>query len=137
MAAKKTTEVKKEIEATELRAKNAVKAAAAKAKAAEKKAEKAVKTTAAKTKAAAKKTAEDTKAAAKKTATKIEEKKAATGKAKAKKTEFVIQSPMGGEITTDEIMKKVPKDAEYIYVRVDQNKIWWTRGEESGSVDIW
>ena len=122
MAAKKTIEVKKEIEATELKAKNAVKAAAAKAKAAEQKAEKAVKTTAAKTKAAAKKTA-----------TKIEEK----GKAKAKKTEFVIQSPMGGEITTDEIMKKVPKDAEYIYVRVDQNKIWWTRGEESGSVDIW
>ena len=100
MAAKKTNEVKKEIEATELKAKNAVKAAAAK------------------TKAAAKKTAEDTRAAVKKTAT-------------------VIQSPMGGEITTDEIMKKVPKDADYIYVRVDQNKIWWTRGEESGSVDIW
>ena len=64
-------------------------------------------------------------------------KKAAASKAKAKKAEFVIQSPMGGEITTDEIMKKVPKDADYIYVRVDQNKIWWTRGEESGSVDIW
>ena len=119
MAAKKTNEVKKEIEATELKAKNAVKAAAAK------------------TRAAAKKTAEDTRAAVKKTATKIEEKKAAAGKARAKKTEFVIQSPMGGEITTDEIMKKVPKDVEYIYVRVDQNKIWWTRGEESGSVDIW
>ena len=45
MAAKKTNEVKKEIEATELKAKNAVKAAAAK------------------TKAAAKKTAEDTRVA--------------------------------------------------------------------------
>ena len=64
MAAKKTNEVKKEIEATELKAKNAVKAAAAK------------------TKAAAKKTAEDTRAAVKKTATKIEEKKAAEASCK-------------------------------------------------------
>ena len=28
-------------------------------------------------------------------------------------------------------------DAETVFVRVDQNKLWWIKGEETGSVDIW
>ena len=48
----------------------------------------------------------------------------------------VIQSPMGGSITPEEIIKKTgPVDA--VYIRVDENKAYWVRGEETGSVDLW
>ena len=58
-------------------------------------------------------------------------------KTKAKKMEIYIQSPLGGNITPEEIEAKIPEDAECVFVRVDQNKLWWLRNEESGSVDIW
>ena len=48
----------------------------------------------------------------------------------------VIQSPMGGSITPEEIIKKTgPVDA--VYIRVDENKAYWVKGEETGSVDLW
>ena len=48
----------------------------------------------------------------------------------------IIQSPMGGEITPEEVLAKVgPVDK--VYVRVDENKAYWTRGDESGAVDLW
>ena len=53
------------------------------------------------------------------------------------KLEVVIESPMGGAISTDEIAKKIPDGAEAVYVRVEQNKLYWVKGSESGSVDIW
>ena len=57
-----------------------------------------------------------------------------------KKTEatpkVVIQSPMGGSITPEEIIKKTgPVDS--VYIRVDENKAYWVKGEEAGSVDLW
>ena len=58
-------------------------------------------------------------------------------KAKAAKLEIIVQSPMGGNITAEEIAAKVPAGAESVFVRVDQNKLWWIKGEETGSVDIW
>ena len=77
------------------------------------------------------------KPAAKKTAAKTAEKKPAAKKAPAKKAvEVIIQSPMGGNITPDEILAKVGK-ADKIYVRVDENKAYWVRGKETGSVDLW
>ena len=73
------------------------------------------------------KTEKPVKAAAKKPA----------AKAKAAKLEIFIQSPMGGNITPEEIVAKLPKGAKSVFVRVDQNKLWWINGEETGSVDIW
>ncbi len=58
-------------------------------------------------------------------------------RAKAAKLDIIIQSPMGGNITTEEIVAKLPDGVETVFVRVDQNKLWWVRGEETGSVDIW
>ena len=55
----------------------------------------------------------------------------------ASKLEIIVQSPMGGNITAEEIAAKLPKGAETVFVRVDQNKLWWIKGEETGSVDIW
>ena len=51
---------------------------------------------------------------------------------------IVIQSPMGGTITPAEILKKVPKDTKDVYVRVDDNKLYYVlKNGEIGSVDIW
>ena len=50
--------------------------------------------------------------------------------------EVIIQSPLGGNITPAEILAKTgPVDK--VYIRVDQNKAYWVRGEETGSVDMW
>ena len=43
---------------------------------------------------------------------------------------------MGGEISIEEIKAKVPEGAE-VYVRIDQNKLWWTTDTENGDADIW
>ena len=59
-------------------------------------------------------------------------------KARAAKLDIVIQSVMGGAITTEEIAAKVPKDAESAYVKVEENKIYWVdKKGETGSVEIW
>ena len=50
---------------------------------------------------------------------------------------IIIESPMGGSISTDVIAAKVPNGASAVYVRVDENKLYWVKGKETGSVDIW
>lgn len=68
-------------------------------------------------------------------------KKAAAPKTAVKKVSVpapvFIQSPLGGEITPAEVLSKVPAGADKIYIRVDQNKAYWVKGEETGSVDLW
>lgn len=92
------------------------------------KAKAAVKTT-------AKKVAADVKAEAAKVEKKVAARKPAAKKA-APKNEVIIQSPMGGAITPAEILAKTgPVDS--VYVRVDENKAYWVKGEETGSVDLW
>ena len=86
-------------------------------------AEKAVKPAAKKAVAAVAEAAAEKKPAARKTATK-------------KTAEVVIQSPLGGEITSAEILARVG-NVDKVYVRVDENKAYWVRGDESGSVDLW
>ena len=67
----------------------------------------------------------------------MEKKPAEKKPAPAKKTaEVIIQSPLGGEITGTEILKRVG-DVDKVYVRVDENKAYWVRGDETGSVDLW
>ena len=77
------------------------------------------------------------KVTAAKTAPKAAAKPAAKAAPKAaKKPEMIIQSPVGGNITPEEILAKVGK-ADKIYIRVDENKAYWVRGNETGSVDLW
>ena len=65
------------------------------------------------------------------------EKKPAARKSTAKKAaELIIQSPLGGEITGAEILARTG-NVDKVYVRVDENKAYWVRGEESGSMDLW
>ncbi len=58
-------------------------------------------------------------------------------KTNTRKPKVIIQSPFGGEITPDEITAKVPKEAKEVYVRVDENKIYWVSKDQTGAVDIW
>ncbi len=105
------------------------------------------KKTAAAAKTAEKKAAPRAKAAAKPAkaapakAEKKVEKKAAPAKKpaakKAAKLEIYVQSPYGGNITPAQIAAKVPAGCDSVFVRVDQNKLWWIKGEDTGSVEIW
>ena len=73
------------------------------------------------------------KAPAKKPAAKKQAEKKATAK---KAPVIIIQSPMGGEITVDEIRNRL-NNVEKVYVRVDQNKVHWVDGDNTGAIDIW
>ena len=55
----------------------------------------------------------------------------------AKNLEIYIQSPLGGNITPEEIRARLPQGTESCYVRVDQNLIWWVHGDETGAIEIW
>ena len=128
MPAKKKIEeavqaVEKEVKKTSAAAKRTAKKVADKAAANEIEAKK-----------TASKTTRKVKEAVEATEAKVEKKVA---KAKAAKLEIIVQSPMGGNITAEEIAAKIPAGADSVFVRVDQNKLWWIKGEETGSVDIW
>ena len=101
-----------------------------------------------KAKTTAKKVAADVKAetstrakkAVETAAAKVEKdvKKVAVKKPAAKKAlNLVIQSKMGGSITAEEVAAKIPKNAINAYVKVEENKIYWTTADDAGSVDIW
>ena len=118
--ATKATPVKKEAKAAPKAEKPAPKAE--EAKAAEKPAKKAAK-------AAPAPKAEEAKNPAKKSPAKKGAKAAKTGV-------VIIQSPMGGEITPEEILSRLG-DVDKVYVRIDQNAAYWTKGEESGAINLW
>lgn len=129
----------KKTKAVTQKAETAVKKAPAKAKAAKKKVEDKVTADKIEAKKTAAKTTRKTKAAVKETATKIEKaiKKPAV-KAKAAKINIEIQSPLGGSITPEEIVAKLPKDTTNVYVRIDENRLYWVKKNgESGSEEIW
>ena len=83
----------------------------------------------------------EVKKTARKGARKAKETVSATKKSVKKATgipNIIIQSPMGGYITPADIAKKVPKNTEDVYVRVDENKLYYVlKNGESGDVDIW
>ena len=57
-----------------------------------------------------------------------------------KKADVVIQSLMGGEITVPEIEKRVKEAAgavDHIYIKTEENRIYYSKGEETGSIEIW
>ena len=51
---------------------------------------------------------------------------------------IIIQSPMGGSVTPEDIAKKVPKGTENVYVRIDENKLYYLlENGETGALYIW
>ena len=49
---------------------------------------------------------------------------------------IIIQSPLGGEITAEEILAKTGK-VDRVYVKVDENAAYWVNGDQSGAVNLW
>ena len=37
----------------------------------------------------------------------------------------------------EEIAGRIPKGVDAAYVKLEENKIYWVKGTETGSVDIW
>ena len=55
---------------------------------------------------------------------------------KMKKTTIILQSPTGNEITLEDIENRVV-DADAVYIRIDENRAYWVKDEETGSVELW
>lgn len=63
--------------------------------------------------------------------------KKSASKMKAAKLDIIFESAMGGQITPEDIAKMVPAGTTAAYVKLEDNKIYWIKGDENGSVDIW
>ena len=139
VAVEAEAKVEKAAKSTAKNAEKAVKKAPAKAKAAAKKVEDKVVADEIEAKKTAAKTSRKVKTAAKETAAKVEKAaKKPAAKVKAAKLTIEIQSPLGGSITPEEIAAKLPKDTTNVYVRIDENKLYWVKKNgETGSVEIW
>ena len=53
-----------------------------------------------------------------------------------KSTEIIIKLRTG-TITTKQILARIPDGADYVYVSVNENRLYWTKGVDNGTVEIW
>ena len=72
----------------------------------------------------------------------VEEKAATTVKAEKteEQVELIIESTMGGQISADEIIRRVKEkrnDAAKIYVKPEENKAYFTYGDSVGHIELW
>ena len=54
-----------------------------------------------------------------------------------KKTAVLIQSQLGGMITPEEVLKRIPEGCDQVYIKPEENKAYWVKGDESGAVELW
>ena len=54
-----------------------------------------------------------------------------------KAVKIQIQSLLGGTITPEEVLKRVPEDVDEVYIKPEENKAYWVKGEETGEIDLW
>ena len=54
-----------------------------------------------------------------------------------KNTTIMIQSQLGGMITPEEVLQKIPEDCDAVYIKPEENKAYWVKGLESGCVNLW
>ena len=53
-----------------------------------------------------------------------------------KSTEIIIKLRTG-TITTKQILARIPDGADYVYVSADENKLYWGKGMDKGTAEIW
>ena len=59
-------------------------------------------------------------------------------KMKARKMNIVFQNQSGSGVTSEQIAMRAPKEAVDVYVKLEENKIYWVgKNGETGSTDIW
>ena len=54
-----------------------------------------------------------------------------------KTVSIVIESKMGGTITTEEVLSRLPDGVDTVYIKPEENAAYWVKGEESGVVNLW
>ncbi len=64
-------------------------------------------------------------------------KEAVKAVASEKKTAILIQSQLGGTITPEEVLKRIPEGCDQVYIKPEENKAYWVKGDESGAVELW
>ena len=65
------------------------------------------------------------------------EKKTASRKVKTAAPVVYIQSMMGGSVTPEEVLSRIPKDAEAVYIKPEENMAYWVKGDDGGAVELW
>ena len=65
------------------------------------------------------------------------EKKPSKSRKKKTSPALIIESLLGGTITLEEIISRIPADVDTVYIKPEENKAYWVRGDESGSVELW
>ena len=76
------------------------------------------------------------KAAAKKTV-KEAEKKIVKDAGKKRGTILYIESQLGGRIRLKEILKRIPAGSDEVYVKPEENKAYWVKGDQTGDINLW
>lgn len=71
------------------------------------------------------------------TKAKVEAAKKPIQKARAAKVDMVFETNGGKQITPEAIAARIPKGADAAYIKLEENKIYWVKGTETGVVDIW
>ena len=66
-------------------------------------------------------------------------KKTTTKKTTTKKTSptLIIESLFGSQISAEDVLRRLPADAEEVYLKPDENKAYWTGNGKVGSIDLW
>ena len=54
-----------------------------------------------------------------------------------KKTTIFIQSQLNGIITPEEVLDRIPEGCDEVYIKPEENKAYWVKGEDSGSITLW
>jgi predicted transcriptional regulator len=54
-----------------------------------------------------------------------------------KNTSIMIQSQLGGMITPEEVLQRIPENCDAVYIKPEENKAYWVKGLESGCVNLW
>lgn len=85
-----------------------------------------------------KKAARKAKRAVKDTTKKVKETAEKTAKkVRAANVKMIFETNAGQQITPDAIAERIPKGVDAAYIKLEENKIYWVKGEETGAVDIW
>ncbi len=58
-------------------------------------------------------------------------------KARIAKMNLIFESGSGRQISLQAIAEKVPKGCDAAYVKIEENRIYWVKEEETGSEEIW
>ena len=129
-------EVKKKTRSAGRNAKESVEKASDKVVATEIEVKKKTRSTARKAKEAVEKASDATEIEVKKKTRSTARKAKETVKGVAKTT-ILIQSVLGGTITPEEVLKKIPEGCDQVYIKPEENKAYWVKGDESGAVELW